>query len=168
MSESEDDDVYMADLETEKPMDPGVQVQRKRFNDGSAIYRSQDGEEVCVYPPEPGDTYTIDFDDVYGDGKNAYTVATSEDFQECVDYIQEMVHDIHGPGEYGYFVYENTNGKQKLVYEYTSTADYDEDQHDESFNTESCDMTEEEEEEEDDEEEDGEDQEEEEEEEEDN
>jgi hypothetical protein len=138
-----DEPRYMADDEISTCSNDIICVVRKLFLDGSGYSCNRYGEEHCIYPPENGEKYSIELDETRGNGKNpqnaqnAYTLSTSDDLEEAKDYIKEIIRYIQGPGQYSYFIYENLDfGKTKLVYEYHGTNDYDEKQHDESFDPE--------------------------------
>jgi hypothetical protein len=125
---------YCANEALEDDMPSYVARQRVMFDDGSALHRSIYGDQVLVYPPRKGSKFSVELDDVGGDGKYAQELVSVESEKAGKKYIDELVFHIKGPGEYSFFI-RNT-ATNKIVYEYISSTEYDPEQHDNTFRVE--------------------------------
>lgn len=114
-----------------------IEISRQFFDDGSAIvYIENQERESKYYPPKPGNKYKILYDDIYGGEKSAARcISLTNDLDDAIEYISEIVRSVLGPGRYAFWVDSNKSGKNK--YKYFGTDDYDEDEHSESFKEES-------------------------------
>lgn len=125
---------YCADDALEDEMPSYVARQRIMFDDGSALHRSIYGDQVLVYPPRKGSKFTVELDDTNGDGKYAEELVSVANYTEGKNYIDKLVYHIKGPGEYCFFLRNTATGK--VVYEYTSSTEYDAEHHDNTFQEE--------------------------------
>ncbi len=111
-----------AEIESMRDLDSHLISSARVFFDGSALYQNNNkGLVFIVDPPKPGRFEIVS--DEYPQFPTASTLNAAK------RYIDSLVHDILGPGEYEILVME----KQRRVFQYTSSSEYNEEQHADHF-----------------------------------
>jgi len=124
-------ETFLADQEVDKPLRPNTERIRSLMQDGSACHRSVFGDEDIIYPPVHGLDFTVELDDVMGDGSHSREIVRAKSQSDAENYIQKLVYSIQGPGEYLWFIRRTRD--RKIVYEYPGNSDYNPDEHEDSF-----------------------------------
>jgi hypothetical protein len=116
----------IAEMECDIPLRHNVTSVRSLFRDGSALWKSEEGDQHIVLPPPEEGQYHI-YKESFPGVEDC--ISSAKELHHAIQYIEELVCYIDGPGEYVYLI----RHKGDTVYQKISSSDYDSDEHDESF-----------------------------------